>query len=152
MTNVMTAKGHEMLKRKLASLKKKKSHLVQEMELARQEGDLAENSAYHQLRETVAVVNQQVEELERQLYGVKIVRNGRGDRVSIGTRVTVKVNGRQRILDIVGDGESDPLRGRISHRSPLGKRLMGKAIGDIIRVETPRGISEYLIAHIEAIG
>ncbi len=151
MSNVMTSKGHKILQRKLVALKQKREQLVEEMELARQEGDLAENSAYHQLRETVAMVNQQIGDLEVQLDDVKIVQNSNPNKVGVGVRVTVKVADKEKVLDVVGDGESDPLKGRISHRSPLGKQLMGKMVGDIVEITTPRGTSKYLIARIETI-
>ena len=151
MTNLFTRQGYINLKKKLASLRKKRSQLVREMEAARQEGDLAENSAYHQLRETVAMVNDQIGDLEAQLDDVKIVQNSNANKVGIGVRVTVKVAGKEKVLDIVGDGESNPLKGRISHRSPLGKQLMGKTVGDVVEIATPRGLNKYLIARIETI-
>ena len=148
----MTSKGYDLLRHKLAALKRKKKRLVKEMELARQEGDLSENSAYHQLRETIAMVNQQIGDLEIQLNDVKVIKSTNINEVNVGVRVTLKESDKEKVLDIVGDGESDPLSGRISHRSPLGGQLMGKTVGDVVEISTPRGVSRYLIARIETIG
>ncbi len=151
MTVLLTKKGYEALKKKLAALQKKRAKLVREMELARQEGDLAENFAYHQLREAVTMVTQEIEDLEAKLAQAKVVANGSAGAVSIGSRVTVEVNGQERVIEIVGDGESDPLKGKISYQTPLGKALLGKKAGDKAILETPGGQKEYRVVRVEVI-
>lgn len=149
MKNILTKTGYQQLKKKLARLKSKRSKLVEEMELARQEGDLAENSAYHQLRETVTIITQQIEELERKLTNVEIAEDSDDGKVSVGSRILVEVNGKERKLEIVGDGETDPLNGKISYQSPIGSQLLGRSQGEVVKVETPSGIVEYRILAIE---
>ena len=151
MTVLLTKKGYEALKKKLAALQKKRAKLVEEMELARQEGDLAENFAYHQLRETVAIANQEIEELEKKLAQAKVVASGAADVVGVGSRVTIEVDGQERVIEIVGDGESDPLKGKVSYQTPLGKALLGKKPGEGIVLETPGGRKEYRVVRVEVI-
>ncbi len=153
MATILTPQGYQALKEKLARLLRRRKKLVEEMELARQEGDLAENSAYHQLRESVALLGQQIENLQEQLSGAKVIARSKNNRqVEIGSRVTVAVAGRQRVLEIVGDGEGNPLQGQISYRSPLGRQLLGKKIGEVVVVTTPRGEVNYRIVTIQPIG
>jgi len=148
MKNILTKKGYQQLKKKLAELKARRAQLVAEMELARQEGDLAENSAYHQLRETVTIVSQQIENLERKLADVEIVEAKTNGQVGVGSRVLVEVRGQQKELEIVGDGESDPLNGKISYQSPIGARLLGRQAGELVAIETPGGKVEYRILKV----
>lgn len=151
MNSVLTHSGLEKLHQRLKELKAKRVRLVEEMELARQEGDLSENSAYHQLREDVAVTTTQIAEVEEKLMGAKVVKkNGHGlGIVDIGNKVKVEVNSIIRDFEIVGDGEADPSSGKTSYQSPIGSGLMGKKKGDLIKVETPSGLIEYRILEIE---
>ncbi len=151
MKNILTKRGYTQLKKKLAELKARRAHLVEEMELARQEGDLAENSAYHQLRETVTIVSQQIQELERKLINVEIAESNSDGRVAVGTRVLVEVNGQKKELEIVGDGETDPLNGKISYQSPIGSRLLGRSQGEVVKIETPSGVVEYRILAVKSV-
>ena len=151
MKSVLTAVGLEKLQCQLNLLRKKRARLVEEMEMARQEGDLAENSAYHQLREDVAVVTSQIEDLEDKLAGAKVI-DGTGsdtDKVDIGNKVKVEVNSIVRNFEIVGDGEADPLNGKTSYQSPIGSGLLGKKKGYLVKIETPGGMIEYRILEIE---
>jgi len=151
MKNILTKTGYEQLKKKLAKLKGKRAELVEEMELARQEGDLAENSAYHQLRETVTIVTQQIQDLEKKLANVEIAENNNDGKVAVGTRVLVEVNGRKRELEIVGNGETDPLNGKISYQSPIGSQLLGRKQGEVVKIETPGGTTEYRILTVKSV-
>lgn len=67
----------------------------------------------------------------------------------MGTKVTVKVNGKQTIFDIVGEWEADPVNKKISHDSPLGMALLGKKVGEKAEVEAPAGKVQYEILAIE---
>lgn len=149
MKNILTKTGYRRLKQKLARLKSKRSRLIEEMELARQEGDLAENSAYHQLRETVTIITQQIQELEEKLADVEIAENSGNGKVAVGSRLLVEVNGKKKKLEIVGDGETDPLNGKISYQSPIGSQLLGRNQGEVVKIETPSGVIEYRILAIE---
>jgi len=149
MASILTQTGLEKLKRERERLKKKRARLVKEMEAARQEGDLSENSAYHQLREDVAVVTTQIAEIEEKLMGAEVVERTTNGTVDIGSKVKVKINGLIKELEIVGDGEADPLSGKTSYQSPLGACLIGKKKGETVEIEAPAGKIQYLILEIE---
>lgn len=149
MKNILTKTGYEQLKKKLTKLREKRIKMVKEMELARQEGDLAENSAYHQLRETVTIISQQIQDLEEKLANVKIVKSNDDGTVAVGSRVLIEINGQRRELEIVGDGEADPLGGKISYQSPIGGQLLGRKQGEVVKIKTPAGIVEYRILAVK---
>jgi len=149
MRNVLTKAGYEKLTKKLEELRARKVELVKEMELARQEGDLAENSAYHQLRETVTIVTQQIEQLDSKLDGAVVAKNNNKNKIGVGSCVVVAVNGEKRELQVVGDGETDPLNGKVSHQSPIGSALMGKKVGNVVSIETPGGVVKYNVLEIK---
>lgn len=149
MSNKLTKTGFEKLKEKLEGLVLKRKGLVEEMELARQEGDLSENSAYHQLRNTITLITSQIGDLEEKLADVKIVQKNNNGLVEIGSLVLVRVGGSEKELEVVGDGEADPLKGRVSYRSPIGASLMGRKKGDSVKIKTPGGVIEYRLLAIK---
>lgn len=147
--NIFTKEGYEKLKKKLQGLEEKRKGLVEEMELARQAGDLAENSAYHQIRETVSLVSSQIDKIESQMVNAQIVSGKNGDGViDIGSKVVVEVESQKKNFEIVGNGEVNPLNGKVSYQSPIGSSLIGKRKGDTLKVKTPSGETEYRIIEI----
>ena len=70
------------------------------------------------------------------------------DRVSIGSTVRIKNDGRETVYMIVGSEEADPAAGKISNESPLGKAFLGKKAGEKVEVKTPGGAMVYTIAEI----
>jgi transcription elongation factor GreA len=148
MKNILTKQGHKKLQRKLKKLNIERDRLVKDMEAARQEGDLSENSAYHNLRENLTIVRNQIGDLEKRLSDVEITEaNGNGV-VGVGNTVEVEVNGKTKQLEIVGDGEANPLKGRVSFQSPLGSSLVGHKKGQTVEVETPAGKNKYKIVAV----
>lgn len=68
--------------------------------------------------------------------------------VDLGSQVIVKIGDKQETFTVVGEWEADPVEKKISHESPLGKALIGKAVGDEIEVEAPAGKMSYKIISI----
>jgi transcription elongation factor GreA len=79
-------------------------------------------------------------------------REGPADRVGLGSRVTlVEINGEESEPEnyhVVGSAEADPVDGRISNESPLGRRLMGSEVGDTVMVNAPDGLIKFKIIAI----
>jgi transcription elongation factor GreA len=148
-TTILSKQGYKNLKKKLKELKKEQERLVEDMEAARQEGDLSENSAYHNLRESVTLVRNQIGDLEQKLANVEIRDKEDNGSVGFGSTVKVKVNGDTKTIQVVGDGEADPLKGKISYKSPIGQGLVGKKKGQTATIETPGGEKEYTILEIK---
>jgi transcription elongation factor GreA len=148
---VLTENGYKKIKKKLAGLMKNRKRLVVELEEARKQGDLAENSAYHELKNQLVLLESQVEELQSMVDNAKIISAGNGGSgtVDLGSKVTVSYSGSTKVFEIVGDGEADPLKGRISYGSPISQALINKKVGDQAEVETPGGMLSYRIESIE---
>ena len=82
-------------------------------------------------------VENRILEIEDILKSAKIIRNASHDKVTMGASVTVSLLGKKNTYSIVGPVEADPLNGKISDVSPIGKALMGKKVGE--EFELPNG-------------
>jgi transcription elongation factor GreA len=147
----ITKSGLEALKKELDELTNvKRPKVVDRLANARSQGDLAENSDYHNAKDELDFLDGRISELEEVVGGSVIVDEGKsGSGVSLGTQVTLKVNGQTHTFHIVGEWEADPAQKKISHTSPLGQALLGKDIGDNVEVEAPVGKVVYEILSIE---
>ena len=148
----LTPKGLEDLKKEYDDLSKtKRPEIVRRLSAAREMGDLSENAEYTAAREELAFIDGRIEELEMLLKQVVIIENGnhqKGSTVDLGSEVTVKIANKNEVFTLVGEWEADPAEKKISHESPLGKALLGKAIGDEIEVEAPAGKMVYTVVSI----
>ena len=148
----LTREGLEELKRELDELKTVKlPAAIERVAKAREFGDLAENSEYHNAREDLAMVEGRVEELEELLKRVSVIKNNGAkarSSVSLGCQVTVATDGQTHVFEIVGEWEADPAKKKISAESPLGKALMGKKVGEAAEFEAPIGKIVYTIKKI----
>lgn len=150
----LTKVGFESLKKELDQLVDlKRPKIVERLSYARAQGDLAENSDYTNAKEELEFLDGRIAELSEVLRNAQVVKsNGNGNGksgVSIGTKVTVKVNGQTHVYDIVGQWEADPVNKKISPDSPLGIALFGKMVGEKVEVEAPAGKLQYEILAIE---
>lgn len=146
----LTKNGQADLKSELSELKDvKRPKLVDRLSNARSQGDLSENSDYQSAKEELEFLDGRIDELENVLKNAIIIEPKGGSGVSVGTKVTVKVNGREVVFNIVGEWEADPMNKKISHDSPLGLALLGKNKGDNVEVEAPAGKVLYEILAVE---
>lgn len=144
----------------LAKLKQELTHLVnverpqniRAIAEARSHGDLSENAEYHAAKEKQSFLEGKINELTDVIAKAEVVSadSHSGDRVVFGNIVLLyNLQTDEEIrYQLVGPYESDPENGRISVTSPLGQALIGKRIGDEIRVQVPRGVQEYEILEI----
>lgn len=149
----LTATGLEELKKEYDELvHKKRPEIVRRLSAAREMGDLSENAEYTAAREELAFIDGRIEELELMLKQVIVIEEksskGKSHIVELGSKVTVKIAGKEELFAVVGEWEADPTAKKISHESPLGKALMGKSIGDEIEVKAPAGKMIYTIVSI----
>lgn len=148
----LTPKGLEALKKELKVLvETKRPKLVKRIANARSQGDLSENSDYQNAREELAFLEDRIDELNLVIRNAQIISDTpkSGEGVAVGTKVTVRVNGIKNAFEIVGDWEADPVNKKISLASPLGSSLVGKKVGDKVKVEAPVGEVFYEILAIE---
>ncbi len=149
----LTKERYQELKKELDFLKKEGLQKVaKSLKFAKELGDLSENSEYQEAREEQIRVERRIAQLEEILNNVVIIeKNQDSSSISLGSTVKVKNEDNNTFLTftIVGSKEAQPLSNKISNESPLGKSLLGKKIGDLVEVETPKGKFKYRIIEIE---
>ncbi len=146
----LTPEGLEELKEELNNLvETKRPQVVERVARARDFGDLTENSEYHHARDELAFIDGRIEELEEILSKASIIDDKKKSQiVDLGCKVTIIGNGKSHTYTIVGEWEADPNEKKISHKSPLGKALVGKKEGDQVEIEAPAGKLLYTIKKI----
>ena len=144
----LTPEGAEKLRKELEELKgPKRSEIAARLKHAVSQGDLSENADYISTKEDQAFLEGRIQELDLILKDATIVdRDARSETVAVGSAVVVQnENQADETFHIVGEKEADPRNGKISHKSPIGKSLMGKGVGDVAVAETPGGRLEFKI-------
>ena len=117
---------------------------------ARQMGDLSENAEYHAAREKLAWQKARTKEIDAILDNAEIVGNNpsSSEKVELGSSVVVDMGNKEKTYTLVGVQEADPLEGKISNESPIGTALLGKKVGDKVKISLPAGEKEYTILSI----
>ena len=147
---LLTEEGKRKIERDMIRLKAEHPHAVAALQAAKELGDLSENAEYSAAKGRLARINEQLVRLEYKLKHAQIIEETAQDgRVHIGSRVTVRVNAKEKTYTIVGGNESNPTLGRISHVSPLAKALLNQRVGDEVSVTTEAGTTTYCILAIE---
>ena len=146
----ISANALEKIKKELDHLKTvKRREMAERLKEAISFGDLKENAAYHEAKDDQAFLEGRIIELEsivRDSFVSPIVRSGK---VGLGALIKVKIAQEEIELETVNPVESDPLEGKISESSPLGKALLGASEGDVREVKTPSGeLMKYKILKI----
>jgi len=117
---------------------------------AKEYGDLSENSEYSEAKDEQASVERRILELEDTIKNAVIIKKTNGsDTVVVGSTVVVKDKKNIYTYQIVGSNEAMPEEGKISNESPLGSAFLGHAVGDEVKVGTPKGDTYYTISKIE---
>ena len=150
MAEYLSEEALEKLRQELLNLKtQKRQEIAARLEYAKSLGDLSENAEYQEAKEEQTLMEQRIAELEERLReAVVMAKPVQNDRVSIGSTVRIKTDGRETVYMIVGSEEADPAAGKISNESPLGKAFLGKKAGEKVEVKTPGGAMVYTIAEI----
>ena len=151
-TQFLTREGYEKLQAELTHLK-----TVRRMEVAKRLQDaidegyrLSEDPEYEAAKNEQAFIEGRILDLEQLLATARIIENGQGDTVTIGSRVTIQEDGTDpEQYTIVGEAEANPREGRISNVSPLGKALIGHKVGDIVTVAAPSGAFEVSVLKVK---
>lgn len=149
----LTIEGYEELQNELQELLEVKlPAVVARVAKAREYGDLSENAEYHSAREDQNLIETRIDEIQQVLTKAQVVKQTTShSKVGMGSKVTIAIKGQKtkKIISIVGEFEADPVEGKISSVSPLGKALMGKKKGDKVKVTAPAGDVEYEIVDIK---
>ena len=145
----ITKEGFKKLKDELKELvSTKRPEVAQQIQSAREMGDISENAAYDEAKREQAFIEGRISELEEIIKSSKVADEKASEAVVVGSKVTLHIEGDEEIFHIVGAPEADPSEKKISHESPLGKELLGKKVGEKIEVEAPIGKLTYTILKI----
>jgi transcription elongation factor GreA len=152
----MTKQGYQNLNDELKHLKfEERPRIVAAIEEARGHGDLSENAEYHSAREQQSFIEGRIQELEGALSHAQVIDTAAlsGDKVLFGATVQLSDADTEEksTYQIVGQYEANLEKGLISLLSPLAKALIGKELGDIVEVNTPRGEKSYEILSVKYI-
>lgn len=128
----------------------KRKEVIERIREAAAHGDLSENADYAQAREEQSFIEGRIQEIEEMIKNAEIITaSTQHHTVTIGSTVMVKVGGKEKKYTIVGSNEANPMEGKISNESLVGRGLLGKKVGDVATIEAPAGNVEYEIVGIE---
>lgn len=149
----ITEDGLAKLKQELETLKTTgRADIAEKIKVARGYGDLSENSEYDEAKNEQAKIEARIVELESMLKNVEIIEDVRGSANTVVIGVKVKALDMEFDEEceyrVVGSTEANPLEGKISDESPLGKALLGKTVGDEVIVDAPAGELKFKILEI----
>jgi transcription elongation factor GreA len=151
--NPITPEGALKLREELHNLKSvERPAIIQAIATAREHGDLSENAEYHAARDRQSFIEGRVKDLENKLALAEVIDPSKlaGDRVAFGANVKLSNvdTGEESAYRILGADESDLAKGSISITSPLARSLIGKQVGDEVKVRMPGGDRTYEILEI----
>ncbi len=153
MKKAMTQEEVKELEHQLEELKTiKRKEVAEKIKVARSFGDLSENSEYDEAKNEQAMVEEEIRQLETILKNVELIDKEAltTDTVEVGLHVKIFDNKYQEelVYQLVGSNGADPLKGKISDESPIGRALKGKRAGETVEIEAPGGLVSYKILEI----
>lgn len=147
----LTRDGLKKLEEELEYLRTvRRAQVAERLHNAQEDGELIENAEYEDAKNEQAFVEGRILQLETMLSNaVLIEEHGSNDVVGLGSRVTVKEGGNNtEEYMLVGAAEANPKEGRISNESPLGRALLGRRVGDEVKVQAPAGPITFRVVKI----
>lgn len=128
----LTAEGKKELERELKELIASRSEIAEKIATAREFGDLSENEEYSSARNEQKLAESRIMELQDILKNAKVIRGGKKDSVVLGCTVSLDIAGKKVEYSLVGPTEANPLDGKISNESPIGKAISGHKAGETV--------------------
>ncbi len=123
----------------------KRKEIAEIIKEARSHGDLSENSEYDEAKNTQAMIEARILEIEKMLQNAKVIDEEELSTEKVGIGCVVKVKdldeGEVETYAIVSSSESDALVGKISDESPVGSAMMDHKVGDVFEVSVPSGLT-----------
>ena len=150
----MTKEGLEKLEQELDNLKLvKRPEVIERIKIARSYGDLSENSEYEAAKDEQAFIEGRISTVETMIRYAEIVDNANIDKneVALGKSVVFQEVGddEEEEYEIVGTDEADPFSGKISNESPIAQALIGRKVGDVVKIPLPMGEIEVKIVDVK---
>lgn len=126
----LTAEGKKELEEELKQLISGRPEIAERIATARAFGDLSENEEYSSARNEQKIAEGRILEIQEILKNAKIIKGGKKDKVVLGATVSLDMGGKKVEYTLVGPTEANPLEGKISDKSPIGKAIFGRKSGE----------------------
>ena len=128
----------------------RRGEVAERIRQAREFGDIAENAEYTEAKNEQSLLEGRIQTLEAMVRNAVLIEDEPRESgvVAVGARVRVSLEDGEETYAIVGAAEADPLKGRISNESPLGRALLGHREGDEVEWTSPSGTSRVKILAI----
>ena len=147
-TVLFTEVGFTKIKKEFDDLSAKRHTFVEELSRARDMGDRSENAAYKAARRRLSSTDNRLRFLKRLVENEQVVKPTQSLYIEIGSVVKVNNGSEDIVFYIVGEYEADPMTKKLSYKSPVGRALLRKKVGDSVQILIPTGIIEYKILEI----
>ena len=149
----LSQKGYDDLKNQLDHLiSVERPKIIKQIAEARDKGDLSENAEYDAAKEAQGLLETKISKLEIDLSNARVLNKENLDSSSVHLLSTVVIqnidSGQTMTYTIVSESEADLVAKKISVSSPIGKGLLGKSIGDIVKINVPKGILKFKVIDI----
>lgn len=148
----LTREGKAKLEEELEVLKQRRREVAERIHNAQELGTSQNDAEYDDAKQEQGMVEGRILEVEDILRRSTIIDETsahKAGHVVIGSGVEVEQDGKKRHYQIVGAPEADPVNGKISNESPVGAALLGRAVGDTIDVNAPRGVIKVKVVKID---
>ncbi len=151
---LLTEKGYEKLEEELEQLTTvKRREVAKRIKVAREFGDISENSEYDDAKNEQAFIEGRIKEIKNLIDNAKVVKSDEisNDKVNLGTTVRLHNLDEDTFVTykLVGTAEIDPSKNKISDKSPIGKAILGQTVGTKLQVTVPKGTINYKIVSIK---
>ena len=151
----LTPEGHEELKKELNNLKNELVHIAEDIRKAAADKDVRENAPLEAAREHQGHIQSRIRDIERKLQAAVVVSadatsNSKVVRIGCTIELQEVGSGRKMVFRLVNPSEANPLDGRVSSASPVGKALLNQHEGREFQVATPGGVQRYLVVWVSA--
>ena len=149
----LSQKGYDDLKNQLDHLiSVERPKIIKQIAEARDKGDLSENAEYDAAKEAQGLLETKISKLEIDLSNARVLNKENLDSSSVHLLSTVVIknidSGQIMTYTIVSESEADLVAKKISASSPIGKGLLGKSVGDIVKINVPKGILKFKVINI----
>lgn len=153
-TSFLTREGYDKLQDELDNLRsEKREEIAQRLHEAMEGGELIDNAEYEAAKNEQAFVEGRIKELEMLLATARVIDDSAhqaAGSIQVGSKVTIQEESLEpESYTIVGAAEANPINGKISNESPLGKALLNRKAGDRVQVDAPAGSFSVLILKVD---
>ncbi|MBA4181281.1 MAG: transcription elongation factor GreA [Anaerolinea sp.] len=148
----LTREGKAKLEEELEDLRAQRRVVAERIHNAQEQGTSQNDAEYDDAKLEQGMLEGRILELEDVLRRATVIDEAgahKAGRVMVGSGIQVEQDGKKRHYQIVGAPEADPVNGKISNESPVGSALLGRAVGETVEVNVPKGVIKVKVLKID---